>query len=82
MQMYVGYQNSSVDRPVKDLKGFTKVLLNPDEKKTINLKLRAEDLAYYDINEKEWLTEKIEYIIYVGPSSRNEDLLMITFNIT
>jgi len=82
VQMYVGYKNPSVDRPVKDLKGFTKVLLTPGESSTINLSLKAEDLAYYDNDKNKWVIEKIEYIIYVGSSSRNEDLLTTTFNIS
>jgi len=82
VQMYVGFKDSSVDRPVKDLKGFDKILLTPGEMKTLNLKLRAEDLAYYDVDKKEWVIEKIEYIIYVGPSSRKEDLLTTTFNVS
>ncbi|MBY8990908.1 MAG: glycoside hydrolase family 3 C-terminal domain-containing protein [Candidatus Lokiarchaeota archaeon] len=82
VQMYVGYKNSSVDRPFKDLKGFDKVFLTPGETKTVNLGLRAEDLAYYDIDRKEWVVENIIYIIYVGPSSRKEDLLTTTFSIS
>ncbi|MFW9879277.1 MAG: beta-glucosidase [Candidatus Thorarchaeota archaeon] len=82
VQMYVGYKNPSVERPIKDLKGFTKVVLNPGETKTLNLKLKAEDLAYYDLDKREWVIEKIEYIIYIGPSSRKEDLLKTTFSIS
>ncbi len=82
VQMYVGYKNSSLDRPVKDLKGFNKILLTPGEMKTLNLNLKAKDLAYYDVDKKEWVIEKIEYIIYVGPSSRKEDLLTTTFNVS
>ena len=82
VQMYIGYKNPSIDRPVKDLKGFTKVLLTPGEMKTLNLNLKAKDLAYYDINKNEWVIEKIEYIVYVGPSSLKEDLLATTFNVS
>ncbi|HDZ18444.1 hypothetical protein LCGC14_0778800 [marine sediment metagenome] len=82
IQMYVGYKKSLVDRPVKDLKGFIKVLLNPGEIKTLNLKLKAKDLAYYDVGMKEWVIEKIDYNLYVGPSSRKEDLLTTTFNVS
>ena len=82
VQMYIGYKNPSIDRPVKDLKGFTRVLLTPGDIKTLNLNLKATDLAYYDIDKNEWVTEKIEYIVYVGPSSRKEDLLTTTFNVS
>ena len=82
VQMYIGYKDPSIDRPVKDLKGFTRVLLTPGDIKTLNLNLKATDLAYYDIDKNEWVTEKIEYIVYVGPSSRKEDLLTTTFNVS
>lgn len=82
VQMYVGYKNSSVDRSFKDLKGFDKVLLTPGETKTLNLSLKAEDLAFYNVDRKKWIVENIDYIIYVGPSSRKEDLLTTTFSIS
>jgi beta-glucosidase len=82
VQMYVGYENPSIDRPVRDLKGFSKLSLASGEKKTVNLRLKAEDLGYYNIDQKAWIIEKIEYILYVGPSSREEDLLTITFKIS
>ena len=82
VQMYVGYKNPSVDRPFKDLKGFDKVLLTPGETKTLNLSLKAEDLAYYNVDRKKWIVENIDYIIYVGPSSRKEDLLTTEFSIS
>ena len=82
VQMYVGYNNSSVDRPIKDLKGFAKILLVPGETKTVNLTLKANELAYYNIEKKTWIVEKIEYTIYVGPSSRKEDLLTAIFKIS
>ena len=82
VQMYVGYKNPSVDRPFKDLKGFDKVLLTPGETKSLNLSLKAEDLAYYDVDRKKWIVENIDYTIYVGPSSRKEDLLTTEFSIS
>jgi len=47
VQLYIGYKNSSVDRPVKELKGFGKVTLEPGEAKTISIKLDVNDLAKY-----------------------------------
>ncbi|MFX0024980.1 MAG: beta-glucosidase [Candidatus Hermodarchaeota archaeon] len=80
-QLYIGYNNSSVNRPIKELKGFGKVRLEPGETKTLSIKLNTSDLAFYDINSKSWIIEKIEYIIYLGPSSRKEDLLTTNFKI-
>ena len=82
VQMYAGYISSSVERHVKDLKGFSKVLLRPGEIKTLNLSLNAKDLAYYNIEEKKWIVEKISYKLFVGSSSRSEDLLETSFKIS
>ncbi len=81
-QVYVNYKNSSVDRPIKDLKGFGKVSLEPGETKTMSIKLNAKDLAYYDVDSKRWIVESIEYVLHVGPSSREVDLLNTTFKIS
>jgi len=81
VQVYIGYESSSVDRPVKELKGFGSVTLEPGEAKTFSIKLDAKDLAYYDVNSKKWVVENIKYELYVGSSSREEDLLKTTFKI-
>lgn len=81
VQLYVGYENSSVDRSKKDLKGFGKLKLNPNQTKTLDLKLKAKDLAYYDIKSNEWIVEKGKYNVQVGASSKSVDLLTISFKI-
>ncbi len=79
VQLYVGYNGSKVDRPVKDLKGFVKLALQPGETKTATIEVKAEDLAYYDVSQKAWEIEPIEYTVYVGPSSRQKDLRSASF---
>ena len=81
-QLYIGYKNSSVYRPIKDLKGFGKVNLEPGETKTLTMQLKVADLAYYDVVSNDWVVEKIEYVVYIGPSSREKDLLKTTFQIS
>jgi len=81
VQLYIGYNGSDVDRPVKDLKGFGKPALKPGETKTVSFEVRAEDLAYYNTQSGNWEIEAIEYVVYVGPSSRQEDLLRDTFKV-
>ncbi len=81
VQLYIGYKNPSVDRPVKDLKGIGKVSLEPGEIKTVSIKLDVKDLAYYDVESNSWIVEKLEYLVYIGPSSREEDLLKASFKI-
>ncbi len=74
VQLYVGCLSSGVDRPVKELKGFDRVHLEPGETNTATFVLRAEDLAYYDVDAGDWRVEEGEYKVYVGSSSRAEDL--------
>ncbi|MHA1336217.1 MAG: glycoside hydrolase family 3 C-terminal domain-containing protein, partial [Promethearchaeota archaeon] len=81
VQLYVGYKNSAVERPIKELKAFQKIFIKKGEKKTVNLEFKAKDLAYFDENENKWIVEKIEYIIGVGPSSRDSDLIKANFKI-
>ena len=78
-QLYISYKKSSVDRPIKELKGFGKVHLNSGETKTLTLNLKAEDLSYYDSNKKKWVIEPIEYIAHVGPSSKEENFISTSF---
>ena len=81
-QLYVGYNGSKVDRAVKDLKGFGKLALEPGQTKTLALEVKVKDLAYYDIEKSAWEIEEIEYVVFVGPSSRRQDLLSDTFKVS
>jgi beta-glucosidase len=81
VQTYVGYEKSALDRPVKDLRGFKRVHLKPGEKKRIEIPILIKDLAYYDPQEKCWRIEKMDYSLYVGTSSRMEDLKQFRFKI-
>jgi beta-glucosidase len=81
VQLYVGYKGSSVERHVKDLKGFGKISLKPGETKTISIGLKAKELAYYDVEKKDWIVEKIEYLVHVGPSSQADKLLTTSFKV-
>ena len=81
VQLYIGYRNSSVDRPVKELKGIGKVSLEPDETKTVSIQLDVKDLAYYDVESKRWIVEKLEYVVSISPASRENNLLKASFKI-
>ena len=70
-QLYVSCTGSSVDRPVRALKGFQKVLVAPGETRRVFFDLAAEDLAFYDVEIGDWEVEPISYTVYVGPSSRD-----------
>lgn len=73
VQMYIRDLVSSVTRPIKELKGFKKVFLKPGEKKTLEIEITPESLAFYNIDMK-YVVEPGEFEIMVGTSSRDEDL--------
>jgi beta-glucosidase len=80
-QLYVGYDESRVERPVKELKGFIRVRLEPGETRRVTLALPARRLAYYDEGQAGWVVESVAYPVYVGPSSAPESLLQAQFRI-
>jgi beta-glucosidase len=73
VQMYVRDRVSSVTRPIKELKGFQKISLQPGERQTVALDITPDSLGFYDINMKH-VVECGEFEIMVGNSSRDEDL--------
>ena len=70
-QIYVGDPSATVPRPVKELKGFTRVVLGPGEPKHVSLTLDRRSLAYWDVTSKDWKVDPGEFVIYVGDSSTN-----------
>ena len=73
VQLYIRDLVSSVTRPVKELKGFTRVTLAPGETRTVTLDVTPDRLAFYDID-MSCRVEPGEFLIMVGSSSRDEDL--------
>jgi beta-glucosidase len=58
-----------VPRPVKELKGFAKVNLKPDESKRVTLTLDRRAFSFYDVKKNDWSAEAGEFTILVGASS-------------
>lgn len=73
VQLYIRDNVSSVTRPVKELKRYQRVALQPGETKTVTMELDAESLAFYDIN-MEYSVEPGSFKIMVGNSSADKDL--------
>lgn len=69
VQLYVRDVKSSVDRPVKELKRFKKVELNPGETKDVSFELDRDALSYFDADKHEWVMEPGEFEILIGSSS-------------
>ena len=73
VQFYIRDCVSSVTRPVKELKGFDRVTIEPDKTKTVSFEITPEHLSFYDIN-MDYVVEPGEFKIMVGNSSRDQDL--------
>ena len=71
VQLYVTDKESSLIRPVKELKGFEKVSLKPGESKNVMFKLDKRAFAFYSVAAHDWLVEEGDFIISVGSSSRD-----------
>ncbi len=69
VQVYVHDHKSGLVRPPKELKGFTKVELQPGETKTVTLVLDFRAFAYYHPAYQQWITEDGEFDILIGASS-------------
>jgi beta-glucosidase len=74
VQLYVKHLNSGVARPLKELKGFTRVHLAPQEEKTVTLSLPASRLAYWNEQTDRWVVEKDRIEVVVGGSAADERL--------
>jgi beta-glucosidase len=69
VQLYVKHLNSSVMRPIQELKGFARVALRPGEVKTVTLELKAEQLAYWNISQHKFEVENGRVQLMIGSSS-------------
>ena len=71
VQVYVHPKQPSVDRPVRELKGFEKVHLEPGTSATVQIELEESAFKYYHPDEHKWVLESGSYEIQVGNSSRD-----------
>lgn len=71
VQLYVADLTGTVQRPVKELKNFAKVDLQPGEEKTIHMKLDKRSFSYYEPAVHDWFTPSGTYQILAAASSRD-----------
>lgn len=72
VQMYLEDVCGSVARPVRELKGFRKICLEPGEETEVQFKISEEMLRFYDIN-MDYVSEAGEFKVFVGNSSETEN---------
>ncbi len=74
VQLYVRPRGPSVERPVKELKGFAKVALAPGEQTIVRIELDARAFSFYDPRRKAWIAEPGAYDLLVGASAADIEL--------
>jgi beta-glucosidase len=72
--LYVGDPSATVDRPLKELKGFAKIKLAPGEKQTVTLTLTSRSFAYWSEKKRAWTVDPGRFVIYAGDSSEDSPL--------
>ena len=81
VQLYIRDLVSSVTRPIKELKGFRKVPLEPGESTTVTFNITPAELSFFDVNMK-YVVEPGDFEIMVGNSSRDADLTKLILQVT
>ena len=74
VQLYIGDSKSSLPRPIKELKGFEKIELQPGESKSVTFAITKDALSFYDDRVGEWCAEPGKFTIYIGSSSADTRL--------
>ena len=73
-QVYVGDTHSKAARPLKELKGFSKVSLRPGETRRVTIALDSRSFSYYDADARRWRADPGDFDILVGRSSEQIEL--------
>lgn len=75
VQLYIGFDNAIIDRPVKLLRDFKKTSLAAGETKVINMEVSASELGYFNTAVDDWEIEEVVHSVLVGGTSDNSELL-------
>ena len=69
VQLYISDKKSSLPRPVKELKGFQKVYLQPGEEKQVSFTIATDALSFFDDGKHEWVAEPGQFETLIGASA-------------
>ena len=75
VQLYIGFSNSRVERPVKVLRGFKRVTLEPGQVVHVQISCPVEKVKWYNPATNGWELEHMDYEVYIGNSSAPHDLI-------
>jgi len=79
VQLYIADPVASVSRPLKELKGFKKIMLQPGESKNVTFDIGVEELKFYN-SKLEYNWEPGEFIIYIGTNSSKVGSAKLVWN--
>lgn len=71
VQLYVHAEDSKVKTPIKELKDFKRINIQPSETKTVKFTLDTNDLSFFNTDEKKFITETGKYTFMIGAASDN-----------
>lgn len=77
VQLYIRDEVASITRPIKELKGFEKIILKAGESKTVTFDLKDRQLGFYN-NEMKFIVEKGDFTLMIGGNS--EEVKEIAYN--
>ncbi|KAJ5573564.1 CAZyme family GH3 [Penicillium hispanicum] len=70
-QLYIGLPDSAPSTPPRQLRGFQKLSLQPQQSGTVSFTLTRRDLSYWDVQAQKWVVPSGNFRVYVGSSSRS-----------
>lgn len=76
VQLYLEAPAGRVERPARELRGFCKVPLLPEQEGTASIPLQVRDLAFFDAERAQWVAEAGTYRLHLGTSSRDLPLVL------
>jgi beta-glucosidase len=69
VQLYLHQRFGSASRPVRELKGFRRVTLQPGQKQEVSFPIGREERTYWSAAKNDWVTEPSDFDVWVGNSS-------------
>jgi beta-glucosidase len=73
VQCYVGVRGASTEQPVRNLKGFARVTLDPGQSQAVHFPLGFEELSFYNVKVQRVVEPTTDYTVYIGGSSTTTD---------
>ena len=70
VQLYIHQRSGRASRPVRELKGFERVTLQPDESRQVRFNLTQAELRYWNAGERDWVLDPSDFDVWIGGDSR------------